>query len=91
MRHTLRDLAWIPALALAARQAASAPTVGPPGSDSSPPPFEVGIDGVYLTQSVQDYAGTVPLVQGRAGLLRVFLRHLTPGGCLGTNAGDPIV
>jgi hypothetical protein len=30
------------------------------------------IDGMYLTQSAQSYAGTVPLVQGRQGFLRVF-------------------
>ena len=27
---------------------------------------------MYLTQSAQDYAGTVPIVQGRDGLLRIF-------------------
>lgn len=31
------------------------------------------IDGMYLTQSAQTYAGTIPLVQNRAGLLRVFV------------------
>jgi hypothetical protein len=31
------------------------------------------IDGMYLTQSAQNYAGTVPLVQNRNGLLRVFV------------------
>jgi hypothetical protein len=30
------------------------------------------IGGLYVTQSAQNYSGTVPLVQGRAGLLRVF-------------------
>ncbi len=32
------------------------------------------IDGAYITQSVQTYAGTVPLVSGRNALLRVFVR-----------------
>ncbi|MFL5578317.1 MAG: hypothetical protein ACJ79S_20375 [Gemmatimonadaceae bacterium] len=32
------------------------------------------IDGLYLTQSVQRLDGTVPLVQGRPALLRVFAR-----------------
>lgn len=31
------------------------------------------IDGMYLTQSVQTYAGAVPLVAGRDGYLRVFV------------------
>jgi hypothetical protein len=31
------------------------------------------VDGMYLTQSAQNYAGTVPLVQNRNGLLRVFV------------------
>jgi hypothetical protein len=30
------------------------------------------VDGMYVTQSAQNYSGTVPLVQGRDGLLRVF-------------------
>lgn len=32
------------------------------------------VDGVYFTQSVQRYDGSVPLVAGRDALLRVFLR-----------------
>ncbi|GEJ59118.1 hypothetical protein [Anaeromyxobacter diazotrophicus] len=43
------------------------------------PAYDAGIDGAYLVQSSQDYAGTVPLVQGRAGLLRVFLSAKLPG------------
>jgi hypothetical protein len=31
------------------------------------------IDGMYLTQSVQTYDGSVPLVKGRDGYLRVFV------------------
>jgi reprolysin-like metallo-peptidase family M12B len=67
------------ALVCAACEVASAPSVGSTGPAAAAPPFEVGIDGVYLTQSVQDYAGTVPLVQGRAGLLRIFLRSRRTG------------
>ncbi|MCR4341422.1 MAG: hypothetical protein NUW01_16215 [Gemmatimonadaceae bacterium] len=32
------------------------------------------IDGVYLTQSTQTYQGSVPLIAGRAGLIRVFVK-----------------
>jgi hypothetical protein len=35
--------------------------------------FNLRIDGLYLTQSVQTYAGAVPLVQDRDGYLRVFV------------------
>jgi hypothetical protein len=31
------------------------------------------LDGMYLTQSAQNYTGTIPLVQNRNGLLRVFV------------------
>jgi hypothetical protein len=31
------------------------------------------VDGMYLTQSAQNYAGTVPVVQARNGLLRIFV------------------
>jgi hypothetical protein len=31
------------------------------------------IDGLYLTQSVQTYSGSIPLVKGRDGYLRVFV------------------
>ncbi len=98
MPRVLRALAWMSASVCAACQVASAPAVGPPGPAPSPPPFEVGIDGVYLTQSVQDYAGTVPLVQGRAGLLRIFLRASQPNFAapgvrvhiVDTATGDPV-
>ncbi len=36
------------------------------------------IDGVYLTQSVQTYAGTVPLIANRDGYLRVFVTASEP-------------
>jgi hypothetical protein len=32
------------------------------------------LEGAYITQSVQDFAGTIPLVAGRGALLRVFVR-----------------
>ncbi|HEX6694651.1 MAG TPA: Ig-like domain-containing protein [Longimicrobiales bacterium] len=37
-------------------------------------PFNLDIAGVYVTQSTQTFAGAVPLVAGRDGLLRVFAR-----------------
>ena len=38
------------------------------------------IDGVTITQSVQTYSGTVPLVAGRDGYIRVFARANQPTG-----------
>ncbi|HUR94078.1 MAG TPA: hypothetical protein VMY76_05815 [Gemmatimonadales bacterium] len=35
--------------------------------------FNLRIDGMYLTQSVQTYGGSVPLVKDRDGFLRVFV------------------
>lgn len=35
---------------------------------------DLSIDGMYLVQSVQDYAGTVPLVANRNAVLRVFVK-----------------
>src|SRR5689334_11321264 len=35
--------------------------------------FNLRIDGMYLTQSVQTYSGSVPLVKDRDGYLRVFV------------------
>jgi hypothetical protein len=35
--------------------------------------FNLRIDGLYLTQSVQTYTGAVPLVKDRDGYLRVFV------------------
>jgi hypothetical protein len=42
-----------------------------------PPTFNLAIDGMYITQTVQDYAGHAPLVSGRPGLLRVFVKSST--------------
>jgi hypothetical protein len=41
-------------------------------------PLNLTIDGVNITQSVQTYAGTVPLVAGRDGYIRVFARANQP-------------
>lgn len=38
------------------------------------PSLNLYIDGMYIVQSTQAYAGTVPLLAGRTGLLRVFVR-----------------
>jgi hypothetical protein len=42
-------------------------------TSASAPGLNLRIDGMYLTQSVQTYAGGVPLVQDRDGYLRVFV------------------
>jgi hypothetical protein len=79
VRRVLHALACMAALTCSSCQVASAPVAVPPDLPSPAPlDFDVGIDGAYITQSVQDYAGTVPLVRGRAGLLRVFLRASRP-------------
>ncbi|HEX6048527.1 MAG TPA: hypothetical protein VFZ21_04640 [Gemmatimonadaceae bacterium] len=41
---------------------------------SSSGPLNLTVDGVTITQVVQTYAGTVPLVAGRDGYIRVFGR-----------------
>ncbi|MGQ0766055.1 MAG: M66 family metalloprotease [Gemmatimonadota bacterium] len=46
-------------------------TGGPP---PPPPGLNLTIDGMHVQQVVQAYTGTVPLVSGRAGLLRVFVK-----------------
>ena len=55
---------------------ATSTTTPPPTDTTTPPPapsgFNLRIDGMYLTQSVQTYTGAVPLVAGRDGILRVF-------------------
>ena len=43
-------------------------------SGSVPGGLNLFIDGAYITQAVQSYANTVPLVSGRNALLRVFVR-----------------
>jgi hypothetical protein len=44
-------------------------TYAPPAGDS----LNLCVDGLYLTQSTQNYARTVPLVQSRDAYLRVFV------------------
>ena len=41
-------------------------------------PLNLTIDGVTITQSVQTYNGTVPLVGGKDGFIRVFARANQP-------------
>lgn len=41
--------------------------------NSSTGNFNLSIDGMYVVQSTQTYLGTVPLVQNRDGLLRIFV------------------
>jgi hypothetical protein len=42
------------------------------------PPLNLFVDAMYLTQATQNYAGNVPLVAGRNGFLRVFVRASAP-------------
>jgi len=42
--------------------------------------FNLAIDGMYIVQSTQTYHGDVPLLEGRAGLLRIFGRANQPNG-----------
>jgi hypothetical protein len=39
---------------------------------------DLTIDGLYITQAVQTYTNTVPLVAGRDGFLRVFVKASRP-------------
>ncbi|MBC7896848.1 MAG: hypothetical protein H7066_15635, partial [Cytophagaceae bacterium] len=48
-----------------------AQTAGPP---PPPPPLNLTIDGMHVQQVVQAYTGTVPLVAGKSGLLRIFAK-----------------
>ena len=47
-------------------------------SFAAPSAANLTVDGVYVVQSVQRLDRSVPLVQGRAGLLRVFVRASEP-------------
>lgn len=42
--------------------------------------FQLQVDAVHLNQGNQSYDGSVPLLEGRAGLLRVFVRANAPNG-----------
>ncbi|HEY0994556.1 MAG TPA: CARDB domain-containing protein [Gemmatimonadaceae bacterium] len=48
-------------------------------------PLNLTIDGMYVTQAVQSYDGAIPLVAGRAAMVRVFVKANT------TNAVAPVV
>ncbi|MEP7382301.1 MAG: M66 family metalloprotease [Gemmatimonadota bacterium] len=56
----------------------SSVTVTYTGSAPPPPPppssLNLTIDGMHIQQVVQTYTGTVPIVTGRNGLLRVFVK-----------------
>lgn len=54
---------------------ASASVTYVPGAGSGP--LNLTIDNVYVTQAVQNYVGDVPLVAGRDGLVRVFVKANT--------------
>ena len=54
---------------------ASATVTYVPGAGSGP--LNLTIDNVYVTQAVQSYVGDVPLVAGRDGLVRVFVKANT--------------
>ena len=43
-----------------------------------PPQFNLSIDGMYVTQAVQKFDGSVPLIAGMPGLVRVFVKASTP-------------
>jgi hypothetical protein len=43
-----------------------------------PPSINLTIEGAYITQAIQSFGGLVPLVAGREGYLRVFVRANEP-------------
>ncbi len=61
---------------------AYAQSAGPP---PPPVPLNLLIEGMHVQQTVQNSAGTVPLVAGRDGLLRVFVKATA------SNAASPTV
>lgn len=56
---------------------ATVPYVIAGGGGGGPNQINLTIDALYVTQSVQTYAGDVPLVAGRDGLVRVFVKANT--------------
>jgi hypothetical protein len=56
---------------------ATVPYVIGGGGGGGPNQINLTIDALYVTQSVQTYAGDVPLVAGRDGLVRVFVKANT--------------
>lgn len=71
-------LAALAGLAGVACRPATAPEAAT-ARTTTEPDFDAGIEVAYLTQGVQDRAGTVPLLAGRPALLRVFLRAIERG------------
>ena len=51
--------------------------IGGGGGGGGPNQINLTIDNLYVTQAVQTYAGDVPLVAGRDGLVRVFVKANT--------------
>ena len=49
-----------------------------PATPPAPSGANLTIDALHVQQVVQNYSGTVPLVAGRDGLLRVFVKASTP-------------
>jgi hypothetical protein len=49
-----------------------------------PPAFNLVIEGMYVTQAVQNFAGGVPLLAGMPGLLRVFVKASAPNSVITT-------
>jgi hypothetical protein len=47
-------------------------------SQPTPPSFNLTIDGMYVTQAVQTYGGTVPLIANMPALVRVFVKASAP-------------
>lgn len=77
---------WTPApatqnVSVPAGQSATATVTYSSGSGAA----NLCIEGAYITQSVQAFDGSVPLVAGRNGLLRVFVR------ASGGNSAQPAV
>jgi hypothetical protein len=73
----------VPSLVAAQANVAYTLSTGPGGGPSGP--LNLTIDNVYITQAVQSYSGDVPLVAGRDGLVRVFVKAST------TNSAQPQV
>jgi hypothetical protein len=62
---------------LVAAQANVAYTLSAGGGSDSGGPLNLTIDNLYITQAVQTFLGDVPLVAGRDGLVRVFVKANT--------------
>ncbi|MGH7710997.1 MAG: hypothetical protein ACREOG_06915 [Gemmatimonadaceae bacterium] len=69
------SLAIVPSLVAA--QANVAYTLSDDGGGGGSGPINLTIDNLYITQAVQTYVGDVPLISGRDGLVRVFVKAST--------------